>query len=114
MLEVTIDIKPGDFKNSINPKLPGKIPVAILTTATFDATVVNPGTVRFGPTGIEAAPVQSAIEDIDGDTHADLILQFRSAQTGIACGHSSAVLTGETFSGQKIQGFDRIVTVGCK
>ena len=114
VLEVTIDIKPGDLSTAIKPKSPGKIPVAILTTPTFDATIVNPATVRFGPTGIEAAPVQSALEDVNGDTHADLIQQFGITETAIACGQSSAVITGSTYSGQRIQGFERIVTVGCK
>ena len=47
--EVVIDIKPGSFPNSINPKNKGVIPVAILTTATFDATTVDPLSVTFGP-----------------------------------------------------------------
>jgi hypothetical protein len=39
---VPIDIKPGSFPNSINPQSKGVIPVAILTTDTFDATTVDP------------------------------------------------------------------------
>ena len=35
---VTIDIKPGSFPNRINLRSKGVIPVAVLTTATFDAT----------------------------------------------------------------------------
>ena len=30
-IDVTIDIKPGDFQNSINPASKGVIPVAFLT-----------------------------------------------------------------------------------
>src|SRR5206468_1460260 len=52
-LQVTIDIKPGGFPNSINPKSRGVTPVAILTTATFNATTVKPSAVRFGPIGTE-------------------------------------------------------------
>lgn len=114
VLEVTIDIKPGDLSTGIKPKSTGKIPVAILTTPTFDATMVDPTTVRFGPTGIEAAPSQSALKDVNGDASVDLIQQFDIRETAIACGQSSAVLTGSTYSGQRIQGFERIVTVGCK
>ncbi len=50
------------------------IPVAILTTGTFDASTVNPATVRFGATGTEAAAVHSALEDVDGDGDLDMIL----------------------------------------
>ena len=35
--------------------------MAILTTATFNATTVNAATVRFGATGTEAAPVKYAL-----------------------------------------------------
>jgi hypothetical protein len=113
-IEVDIDIKPGEFPNSINPKSQGVIPVAILTTDTFDATTVDPSTVIFGATGTEAAAVQSALEDVDGDGFNDLILHFNTQDTGIQCGDTSALLTGQTFSGQAIEGSDSIVTVGCK
>jgi hypothetical protein len=111
---VTIDIKPGSDPNSINPRSRGKIPVAILTTNDFDATTVDPNTVLFGATGTEAAPVQSALEDVDRDGDTDMILHFNTQDTGIVCGATSASLTGETFSGQPIEGSDSIKTVGCK
>ena len=38
---VTIDIKPGKTPNSINPTSGQMIPVAVLTTDTFDATQVD-------------------------------------------------------------------------
>jgi len=114
VIEVTIDIKPGETPNSINLKSQGEIPVAILTTATFDATTVDPSTVRFGADGTEAAAAQSALDDINGDGLTDIILQFNTQGTGIACGDISASLTGETESGQAIQGSDSIQTVGCK
>jgi hypothetical protein len=110
VLAVAIDIKPGSFPNSINPRNKGVIPVAVLTTDTFDASTVDPTTVFFG----EAAPVHSALEDIDRDGNTDLILHFRTQDTGIACGDTSASLTAVTFSGQEIEGSDSIRTVGCK
>ena len=114
ILQVSIDIKPGSLSNSINPRIPGRIPVAVLTTGTFDAATVDPATVRFGPTGTEAAPVQSALQDVDGDGDVDMILHFSAQVTGIQCGATSAFLTAQTMGAQAIQGSDSINTVGCK
>lgn len=113
-LAVSIDIKPGSFPNSIAPGQKGVIPVAILTTASFDATTVNPATVRFGATGTEAAPLRSVLADVDKDGDTDLLLHFNAQATAIACGATYAFLTGETFGGQPIMGVDAIQTVGCK
>lgn len=115
VITIAIDIKPGSFPNSINPRSKGKIPVAILTTDTFDATTVDPTTVRFGATGTEAAPVQVAQADVDGDGDTDMILHFNTQATGIVCRDTSASLTGKTFGGQAIEGSDSInKTVGCE
>jgi YVTN family beta-propeller protein len=113
-IHVDIDIKPGSDPAPIDPKSNGRIPVAILTTDTFDATTVDPSTVRFGANGTEVPAVQSALEDVNSDGRTDMILQFNTQGTGIACGDTSALLTGETQSRQAITGTDAIQTVGCK
>jgi len=113
-LKVTVDIKPGSSPNSINTRNKGEIPVAVLTTATFDAATVDPATVRFGAADTEAKSNHYALEDVNGDGKADLVLQFPTQSTGIACGATSATLTGKTRNGLSLQGSDSIVTVGCK
>lgn len=114
VLDVEVDIKPGSFPNSINPEGKGVIPVAILTTDLFDASTVDSTTVRFGVTGTEGARVRAALEDLDADGDADLILHFDTQATGIVCGSTSASLTGKSVSGQAIQGSDSLNTVSCK
>ena len=109
---VNIDIKPGSFPNAINPGSDGVIPVAILTTGSFDATTVNATTVTFGPN--LAPAVKSSIQDVNGDGIPDMVLQFTTQNTGIACGQTSATLTGLTNAGVPIQGSDSIKTVPCK
>jgi hypothetical protein len=109
---VTIDILPDSLTNAINPKSAGVIPVAILTTPTFDAATVDSGSVKFGP--YLATSVDSALVDVDGDSDLDLILHFRSQQAGIKCGDTSLSLTGGTSAGQAIEGSDSIKTVACK
>lgn len=110
---VTIDVKPESYPNTINPKSKGVIPVAILTTATFDATTVDPLSVKFGPSGAVESHHKGHIEDADGDGDMDMVLHFKTQETGIQCGETQASLTGETFGGQAITGTDVIQTVGC-
>jgi Right handed beta helix region len=111
---VALDIKPGTFPNTINPQSHGVIPVAILTTSTFDATLVDPLSVRFGPKGAKEAHQKGHVEDVNHDGEPDLVLHFATQATGITCGDTSASLTGETRDGDPIQGSDAITTVGCK
>lgn len=114
VIPVAIDIKPGSLPNSINPSSEGVIPVAILTTDSFDATTVDPATVLFGPGGTEAAPLHAALADVDGDGDTDMILHFDTQSTGIECGDTSGSLTGQTFDGEMIEGSDSISTVPCE
>ena len=113
-VDVSLDVKPGSEKNPINPRSRGVTPVAILTTDTFDVRSIDLATLRFGARGVEAAPVHSAFEDVDGDADVDLILHFSTQDAGFTCGDSVALLTGSTLSGQAIAGSDQIVTVGCR
>ena len=92
--------------------------MAILTTSIadgqpvdFDALQVDPTSVGFGPNGAEA--ILHRVRDVDRDRDPDLLMRFRIAETGIACGDTAATLTGETFSGIVIHGSDAIKTVGC-
>ncbi len=111
---ITIDIKPGDRSNVINPKSKGVIPVAILTTDSFDATTVEPATALFGPTGTEARELKAAVEDVNGDRRPDMLLFFATVQTGVRCGDIVARLTAQTSDGTAVEGSDSIRTVPCK
>lgn len=111
---VQIDIKPADARNRINPRSNASIRVAVLSRSDFDATEVDPATVRFGRTGTEAAPVHFALKDVDRDGNTDIVLLFKIRHTGIACRDTSASLSGKTFSGRTIRGSDFIQTVGCR
>ena len=106
-ITIEIDIKPGSDPNSVNLGK-GVIPVAILTTADFDAASVNVTTVLFGKEGNGAAPVHYALEDVDDDGDTDMILQFKTQETGIGESDTEATLTGQTLDGKNFKGTDSV------
>ncbi|MFC2164013.1 hypothetical protein ACFLT2_03325 [Acidobacteriota bacterium] len=113
-IPIEIDIQPGNDFNHVNPKSNGVIQVAILTTQDFDAGSVDTATLLFGRTGCEASPKRIVFKDVDKDGDIDMLLQFKTRDTGIQCGDTVAYLSGMTIGGQSFQCSDSIETVGCK
>lgn len=125
-IRVEVVIKPGEAPPSINPRSHGVIPVAVLTGSGacddplcfMDATSIDPGTVFFE----DAAPVDWALEDVNGDGLLDLLFHFRTQDTGLQCGFlvpGAACLGGLTFPTAggirlEINGCDQFQTVGCQ
>ncbi len=116
---VEIDIKPGSDPNSINcQNQKDIITVTVLTTEIFDATSVDPETVRFGPDGAQEihrdrnGKAKTHLEDVDKDDDLDTIFHFRFEDTGIQCSDQDAILTGKTLDGFDVSGLDSIRTVG--
>lgn len=107
---VDIDIKPWSCPNSINLKSRGVVPVAILSTSSFDATTVDPATVTFGP-GAASPTTGGHIEDVNLDGVLDIVFQFNVQDTGITPGLTGANLWGQTYGGVTINGYDSIRTV---
>lgn len=110
---VNIDVKPDSSQNKVNVKSQGVIPVAILTTAGFDATTVIGSSVQL--VGVSAS--HFALEDVDRDGDLDLILHFRTQDVLDALGLSlnsgdsvnvNVQLTGETIDQVMIEGLDTI------
>ena len=110
LLTVEIDIKPGSYPNSINPKARGVIPVAILTTEDFDASEVDPSTVALE--GVLAkekgkSDKHGSLEDVDADGDLDLVVQIPNT-INWADDATEATLTGETWEGVPIEGTDSV------
>jgi len=111
---VAIDVKPGSYPNAINLGSQGVVPVAILGTATFDATSVDPLSVTLA-----SAPVRltgrgtaaASIQDVNSDGFPDLVVQVYTDALQISGSESLAVLEGKTMDGVGIRGADTVLVV---
>lgn len=115
--QVQIDIKPGSFPNSINLGSNGTVPVAILSSAGFDARTVDPLTVQLAGASVplrgKGTPMAS-FQDVNGDGLLDLVVHVSTEALTLGIGDTLAVLTATTFGGLPIRGTDtvRIVPPG--
>ena len=112
-LKVTIDVKPGDEKVTLEPEREGMVPVLIVTTPQFDAATVDPDTIRIGPAGTEASIFRSMLEDVDKDGDIDRMVLVRVRDMQIKCGNKTIRLTGRTVEGRPFEGSDAVATEGC-
>lgn len=109
-VEVSIAVKSAAGRAAVNPASHGVLPVAILSTDDFDATLVDPQSVCFGNAedpaqgDCTAAHDKGRLQDVNGDGRTDLVLQFDTEETGIRSSDTQACLTGTTFDGLAIHG----------
>lgn len=129
--EVPVDIKPGSCPNPLNVKSKGVLPVAIISTESFDATMVDPVSVRLE--GV--APLRCAYADVgfpfepfvgkedcsldcevsNPDGFEDLVLKFNRQEIIAALGDVedgecwALKLTGNLFDGLPIVGEDMVI-----
>jgi hypothetical protein len=120
VLPVQINVLP----EVMNLDAQGTVPVAVYTTAGFDAALVDVATVRFAG----AAAVSSGLEDVDSDGDLDLVLHFRVQDTNLRALYEQMLmedadadgvldstrqtvqvkLTGETMDELQFVGFDEV------
>jgi YVTN family beta-propeller protein len=109
---VTIDIKPGEAPNPINPKARGNIPVAILSTSSFNAPArVRMASPTFGRTGNEPSLNRCNSEDVNRDGFLDLICLFDTQAAAFQAGDTQGILKGQTVEGTPIRGTDSVLIV---
>ncbi|MEM7245981.1 MAG: hypothetical protein AAF533_11605 [Acidobacteriota bacterium] len=132
---VEIDIAPRSDWNLIwGPR----VRVAILGSASFLAENVVPESLTFGPDGatpcgVDAGPADDCIDrgsdhghhghdwrdrrrcgrapflrDVNGDGFADLVVTFRTRETGLTASDSEACLNGNIVGGTEIDGCDSV------
>lgn len=112
VIEVDIDIKPGSYPNSINLGSNGKVPVAILGSADFDATTVDPYTVTLAGAEVllkgKAQTPMASVEDVNEDGFDDLVVHVDTQALELSEEDTIAILEGETDDGTLIIGEDTV------
>ena len=131
-IDVAVDIKPQSCPNPLNVKKKGVLPVAILGTADFDVTQVDPSTLML----VGVSPLRWALEDVatpyapfvgkeestdcntlGPDGYLDLTLKFDAQEIVAALGSVSdgdvliLTLTGNLLNGITINGEDVIIII---
>jgi uncharacterized delta-60 repeat protein len=108
---VQIDIKPGTYPNTINLGSNGSVPVAILGSPSFNATTVDPLTVRLAGATVRLrgnGTPQASVQDVNGDGRLDLVVHVATQALELTSGDVQAVLRGGTYSGLPILGTDTV------
>ncbi len=103
-------------ETGILPNSGGTIVLAILSRADstdpFDPVwEIERSSIRLGSAG--AVPFRFTRKDFNLDGIADLVVRFKTSDTGIACGDTSVELRGTIINGADFVSSTAITTVGC-
>jgi hypothetical protein len=108
MKQINIDVKPGNKEDwaPINPKSHGKIPVALLSSESFDAMAVNISTITFGATGDEDSldHCNKRGKDVNGDGMLDRLCHFNNQDAGFSKNSLEGIVRGRTDQGTVFEG----------
>ncbi|HEY3413769.1 MAG TPA: hypothetical protein VGM51_12055 [Armatimonadota bacterium] len=119
VIPINFDAMPGVVPNQINIKAKGKgvLPVAVLGSADFDVTTLDPSTIELGDPALTGTvqPVRYSLADVNLDGRIDLALKFDTsamvAAGAIDAASKELLLTGKTTDGSVVEGKDAIVVV---
>lgn len=95
-----------DLAQAIRGHLKGNIPVALLSSDTFNAMDVNQASLRFGSSGDEDSLVRCNPHgiDVNRDGKPDLLCHFDVVKANFEPGDTEGVVTGATNSGDQFEG----------
>jgi len=111
VVEVHIEVKPGDLLPTIQLGSEGSTPVAVLGSEAFDVARVDPGSLWFAGAAVErdaAGAPRVGTDDVDGDGRDDLVAHFATADLQLDPGSLEATLAGETVDGARFHGTDAV------
>ena len=98
-IPVMVDVKPGDNPNVINRDSHGVVPVAILSTESFDARDVDPKTITLANASVKVkknGTMMVAFEDVNEDGLVDLLFHVSTQDLQLEESDSELVLEGQT------------------
>jgi hypothetical protein len=110
------DVKPRSLPSSVNVNKQGRVPFALLSTASVDTTTqVDVSSLRFGATGTEDSVLGCAPEgeDVNDDGLLDKICHADTQLTGITCDTTVTVATGRLVAGTAFTSQDDVNVTPC-
>lgn len=107
--EVPFDVKPGGAVSPVNPKAKGTLPVALLSTPTFDATQVDPATVRVAgaPVALRGNGYMVQIRDVNHDGRDDLFMHIEMSRVSLPDGATEMPIEA-MYGDRRVYGADAI------
>jgi hypothetical protein len=108
---IGIDIKPGDTENTVNLGSNGNVPVAILSSATFDAATIDPVSITLENAAVRLrgnGTAMATLQDVNGDGRSDLVVHVLTQALTLSDGDTQATLRARTFSGEAVRGTDTV------
>jgi len=110
-ITVAIDIKPGATPNTINLGSRGSIAVAIFSSTDFDATTIDPSTVRLAGAAVELkgrGTPMATVQDVNGDGLDDYVVHVETDALQLSEVDAAAVLKAKTTNEILITGTDSV------
>ncbi|MEJ5867141.1 hypothetical protein WDV85_05215 [Pseudokineococcus sp. 5B2Z-1] len=103
-----IDVMPGSDVNPVNRTSKGVTEMALLSSATFDATTVDPRSVVVGPGSAEPVETKVTREHVNRDGVVDQILHVPTQQLGLTASSTQLCATGALPGGQSSTSCDTV------
>lgn len=108
--ELDVDIKPGSFPNCFNSNDHGVIPIAILGSADFDVTIIDPLTIQLDGQAVRVKGKSGnagSCEDVNEDGFIDLVVQILD-DAAYEAGETTGTVTAQSYDGVLFEGQDSI------
>ena len=117
---LTMDIAPASGINMIDTSAIPSQPVEVAVYSrlagggepAFDVFSIDPASITFGPE-FATSLLPAEYRDVNGDGATDAVFVFDSADSGISCRHTTAMLHGRTVSDQAFIAIDTVHPIGC-